>query len=215
VFGDWLQAQLDRRDMTQSQLSRATGRSTAAVNRWVKNLDIPGLDNVQAIARALAMDVYEVAKEAGIDLPGDAPPRRSPDDILAELEANQPVAIPIIKDLVAHMGAGGGFVDDYVYLSPSFRRRSRRNIRAFRAIGDCMLPQIADGDVVIFDMDLEWKPKDVVVARTDGQAIVRRLVEIGGRMVLRSDADGDTHALTEDDHIYGKVIAIQRSLGAA
>ena len=48
AFGDWLDAQLTRRGLTQSQLARETGRSTAAVNRWVKNLDIPTLENLRA-----------------------------------------------------------------------------------------------------------------------------------------------------------------------
>jgi phage repressor protein C with HTH and peptisase S24 domain len=190
---------------------RAADTSSANASRWHSG-SIPSGENIALIARTFGVTTDEIYRVINGE-ESSAP--RSRAELRAELDANEPIEIPLIKDLVAHMGAGGGFVDDYVYLSPSFRRRSHRNIRAIRARGDCMLPQIADGDVVIFDMEAAYRAKDVVVAKADGHAVVRRLMDVAGRMVLRADATGDTHALSEDDEIYGKVIAIQRSLGAA
>lgn len=190
---------------------RAADTSSANASRWYSGV-IPAADNIAVIARVFGVSTDEIYRVINGE-ESSAP--RSRAAIRAELDANEPIEIPLIKDLVAHMGAGGGFVDDYVYLSPSFRRRSHRNIRAIRAHGDCMLPAIEDGDVVIFDMEAHYKPNDVVVANADGHAVVRRLMEVGGRMVLRADATGDTHVLTEDDQIYGKVIATQRSFGVA
>jgi SOS-response transcriptional repressor LexA len=213
-FGDWLQNQLDRKEWSQSDLARVSGLSTTTISKYIAGPDKPSrLKTILSISRALAVPVVEV--QAAIRGEEDLQPaRRSRAELRAEFDATEPIEIPLIKDLVAHMGAGGGFVDDYVYLSPSSRRRSHRHIRAIRARGDCMIPEIADGDVVIFDMDAEYHPRDVVVAKADGHAVVRRLMEVAGRMVLRADATGDTHVLTEEDQIYGKVIATQRSFGA-
>src|SRR3954471_16817620 len=99
----------------------------------------------------LAIDVRVVARQAGIDLPGEMPAPRSAEDILRELEANQPVAVPVIQNIVAHMGAGGGIIEDYLYLPPAYRRGRRKNILAITATGECMEPNINPGDYVIFD----------------------------------------------------------------
>jgi SOS-response transcriptional repressor LexA len=213
-FADWLRNELHKNHWDQAELSRVSGISTTTISRWLSGTHKPGrLTTIEKLATALrvSIDVVQAAIRGDVD----TKPLRSRAELRAELDANEPIEIPLIKDLVAHMGAGGGFVDDYVYLSPSSRRRSHRHIRAIRASGDCMLPQIADGDVVIFDMEAECRPRDVVVAKADGHAVVRRLVEVAGRMVLRADATGDTHVLTEEDEIYGKVIATQRSFGVA
>jgi phage repressor protein C with HTH and peptisase S24 domain len=210
AFGDWLKTELLKRDMSQSKLARATGRSTAAVNRWIKNLDIPTLENIGGIARALGLDIRVVAEQAGIDLPGEKPTRRSRAEVRAEFEATEPVEIPIIKDLVAHMGAGGGFIDDYIFLAPQYRARRRKGLRGIVARGTCMEPEIMDGDAVIFDLDTKAKPGDRVVAVVDGHVLVRRLIEIAGRLALRADADGETHVLDGEDEIYGTVLGVQR-----
>jgi SOS-response transcriptional repressor LexA len=198
--------------MTQSDLARATGRSTAAVNRWVKNGDLPSLDNVQAIARALVMDARIVAEAAGIELPGDRHVVRSADDILAELEANAPVAVPVIQNLVAHMGNANGHVDEYLYLPPPFRKGKRKNILCVVADGDCMAPDINAGDYVIFDTEAKWTANDIVVAAVAGRTYVKRLIEAGKRYVLRGDADGSTLVLGEEDQIFGRVIFMMRPL---
>ena len=70
------------------------------------------------------------------------------------------------------------------------------------------------GEFVIFDPDMRWLPSDVVIVAVDGQVVVRRLVEVAGRLALRADADDDTHVLNDGDQVYGKAISIQRTLGS-
>lgn len=216
AFGDWLISQLSQRDMSQSDLARSTERSTAAVNRWVKNLDVPTLDNVRAIARALGVDVRIAAEQAGIDLPGDTPPPRSVDDILRELEANQPVPVPVVQNVTASMGPGVP-VDEYLYL-PARYRQNRKSILAIRAKGACMEPQITEGDYVIFDKNARWEVGHIVVAVVGGEVFVKRLAKVGGKLVLRGDADGSTislDGLDKDEGVVGRVIQITRPLDDA
>jgi SOS-response transcriptional repressor LexA len=208
-FADWLNNRLNDLEWDQADLVRASGLSSTSVSRYVNGEGIPSRFSVlERIASALRVPVEEI-QDAVRGVEHKAP--RSPEDILAELEANQPVAVPVIHDLVAHMGAGGGFIDDYVYLSPSYRRRRKHNIIAIHARGDCMGPQIADGDFVLIDKDAQAQPNDLVAAAVDGHAIIRRLTEVAGRLVLRADASGETHTLTPEDQIVGKIIQIQRS----
>lgn len=212
TFGGWLRVQIERHYPSQAAFAREVGVIPQAVNNWVLNKNKPELENITEIARALGTDPYTVAKRADIELPGSRPTVRSTEDIIRELEASAAVPVPMITDLVAHMGSGGGFVDDYVYLPPDYRRGRKKTIIGIYAKGDCMMPEIRDGDAVIFDREEPWEPDDVVVATLDGHAVVRRLAEVGGRMVLRADADGETHALTDVDSIVGKVIWVMHRM---
>ncbi len=210
--GEWLQSEILSRYPSQAEFARAAGVRSQYVSNWISGKVDLSIDFLPAVARGLSLDPRIVADKMDIPLPGGIPERRSPEELWAEVNMNLPVAVPVITDLVAHMGSGGGFVDDYAFLPASYRSRRRRNYRAIAARGDCMKPEITDGDVVIFDLDSRWHPNDVVVAAVDGHVVVRRLVEIAGRPALRSDADGDTHALTDGDQIFGKAISIQRTL---
>lgn len=210
TFGAWLRHQIERLYPSQAAFAREIGVIPQVVNNWVLDKNKPEMETLAAIARALGVSHFEVAERAGIALPGVRPAPRSFDDAFAEAEALKPVPIPIIKDLVAHMGAGGGFIDDYIFLPPQYRVRRRKGLRGIVARGTCMEPEIKDGDAVIFDLDTKAKPGDRVVAAVDGHVLVRRLVEIAGRLALRADADGETHVLGGEDEIYGTVLGVQR-----
>lgn len=208
-FGEWFQAQLNKREWEQADFARYAGTSTPNVSRWIGGV-VPGSRNIARIAETLGVSAEEIY--AVIRGGADYKAPRSYEDILAELEVNQPVVVPVIRDVVAHMGAGGGFIDDYVFLPPVYRKRRSKNILSLIAHGDCMAPQIEDGDVVVFDKDAPWKANDIVVAGIDGQAVIRRLVEIGGKSMLRADADGSTHSFSGVDNIFGRVIYVMRPL---
>jgi transcriptional regulator with XRE-family HTH domain len=48
-----LEVALEERRLSQAQLARATGKSEAQVNRWVKGKVVPSRDNQDLILRAL------------------------------------------------------------------------------------------------------------------------------------------------------------------
>lgn len=210
--GNWLLSEILSRYPSQAEFARAAGVRPQYVSNWVSGKIDLSVDFLPAVAHALFHDPRLVARKMGIPLPGEIPEPRSPEDILAELEANQPVAVPVIRDVVAHMGAGGGFIDDYVFLPPVYRKRRSKNILSLIARGHCMAPQIEDGDIVVFDKDAPWKANDIVVAGIDGLAVIRRLVEVGGKPMLRADADGSTHAFSGVESIFGRVIYVMRPL---
>jgi len=64
-FGDWLKAELDRRDWNMSDLARRMNSDPSAVGRWVRNDRIPDPQSCDVIADALGIDVDRVLVLAG------------------------------------------------------------------------------------------------------------------------------------------------------
>jgi SOS-response transcriptional repressor LexA len=212
-FGSWLRIQIERLYPSQAAFARQIGVIPQAVNNWVLDKNKPELESITAIAQALGTDPYTVASRAEIELPGSRPAVRSVDDILRELEANQPVPVPVVQNVTASMGPGIP-VDEYLYL-PARYRQNRKTILAVRAKGACMEPQISEGDYVIFDKNARWGVGNIVVAVIEGEVFVKRLALVGGKQVLRGDADGSIvslEGLTKDDGVVGRVIQITRPL---
>lgn len=211
-FGEWLIERMHNRDMNQSDLARAVGRSTATVSRWANNLDTPSDSNLRAIARAIGATDAEISNAAGVNLIASSPSPRSVEDIIAELEAQAPIAIPVVQNITASAGPGE-HVSEYIYLPPTLRRgKNKNNILGIVASGQCMEPQIMRGDYVIFDRDAAPKVGNIVVASVDGEVYVKRLVEVGGKKVLRGDADGCVVSLNGEAEVIGVVMYIHRPL---
>lgn len=209
--GAWLRGEIRRQYPSQAAFARAAAVPSQYVSNWVHGKVALSLEYLPAVARALHMDPRTVAERMGIPLPDRAPPPRSAEDILAELEAHAPVAVPVVQNVVASMGSGAP-IEEFLYLPPHYRRGTRNRILAVKAEGECMEPNVHAGDYVIFDKDAPWKAGDIVVAAVDGQVMVKRLMCNGTGYVLRADATGETRTLSDDDHVFGRVIQITRPL---
>ncbi len=210
--GQWLKASLKRRYASQAAFARAAGVPGQYISNWTTGKVALSLEYLPAVARALAVDVHVVAQNMHIPLPGLAPPMRTPEEMLAELEANVPVTVPVVQNVIASMGNGLP-VEEFLYLPPLFRRTDRNRILAVVAEGQCMEPEIRTGDYVIFDKDAQWQVGDIVLAAVEGQMLVKRLAR--GKdytLILQADATGDTISITEDAQIFGRVIWISRPL---
>ena len=210
--GQWLKASLKRRYASQAAFARAAGVPGQYISNWTTGKVALSLEYLPAVARALAVDVHVVAQNMHIPLPGLVPPMRTPEEMLAELEANVPVTVPVVQNVIASMGNGLP-VEEFLYLPPLFRRTDRNRILAVVAEGQCMEPEIRTGDYVIFDKDAQWQVGDIVLAAVEGQMLVKRLAR--GKdytLILQADATGDTISITEDAQIFGRVIWISRPL---
>jgi len=64
-FGRWLQRQLDRHDLNQSEFGRRAGVSSSTVNAWVRGERLPDPSSCDLIADALGYPVEVVMKIAG------------------------------------------------------------------------------------------------------------------------------------------------------
>lgn len=65
TFGNWLQRQLMRREMTAAELARTTGYSPGAVSKWRNNTRIPDWAACVEIADALDLPVEHVLAATG------------------------------------------------------------------------------------------------------------------------------------------------------
>lgn len=65
-FANWLQREMDRRRMTQADLARASGLSTAAISRIISGVRRVGPSACRAIARALNLPEESVFRRAGL-----------------------------------------------------------------------------------------------------------------------------------------------------
>jgi len=50
------------------------------------------------------------------------------------------------------------------------------------------------------------------MAGVDRPTVIRRLMDVGGKPMLRADADDSTHSFTAVDNIFGRVIYVMRPL---
>ncbi len=136
----------------------------------------------------------------------EVPPLPRPfDAILAELEASQPIAIPLSDPL--HFAAGDGVVEDYAYWARP--KASNRNIRGIIARGNCLAPEIKEGEIVFVDTDLPPESGDIVIASIGDRVMAKRYRENSNGVWLESN---DERINAGECIIHGVVIAVERRL---
>lgn len=65
-FGEWLQNEINKRNWSQADLSRATGLTTSAISRLLTGERGPGPEAARAIAHALNLPEIYVFQVAGL-----------------------------------------------------------------------------------------------------------------------------------------------------
>lgn len=182
-FGLWLANEIDKRDWKQADLARELHVNTGVISSWVNGQRRPSYESCLSIARALTIDPEIVVAKAGRETTTLRRPR-SFDDILRELDAERPVAVPIIEQ-IASAGRGEPAIG-YVYLPPMGRRRP--GLFAMRVRGQCMSPRIEDGDTIIVDREQPAEIGKIVLAVAGDNwdvVLVKKLVERDGRRWLQ------------------------------
>lgn len=207
-FGEWLRIQLDRRDWTQSDLARRLGMKSGVISSWINGVRRPSHDSCFAIARELGVDPELVVAKAGRrTLQQERNRPESFDDIFRRLEAQRPIAVPIVEQ-VASAGRGAGVIEGYVYLPPVEGRRPE--LFAMPVKGNCMDPEISPGDTIIVNKELPPTPGRLVVAVVDGgDVLVKRLMRRGNDCFLEA-RDGTSFRVDDRVHIVGVVIQINK-----
>lgn len=203
-FGEWLLQQLERRDWTQADFARLSHLSNTNISRWINNERVPSSQSCLRIAKVFDMNEDLVLSLAGHKEPlGKPKPARSFDDILRELDAERPVAVPIIEQ-IASAGRGEAAVG-YVYLPPMGRRRP--GLFAMRVRGQCMSPRIEDGDTIIVDREQPAEVGKIVLAVAGddwNMVLVKYLVDRGGKRWLEP-LQGSPILVDESVRIVGVV----------
>ena len=198
--------------ITMSQLSEKSGVCLSHIARVEKGERFPSALVLRRLAKPLHLSEGQLLATAeyltnpiGAFNISDLRPR-SPQEVLAELQAIQPVAIPIYdQEVLAKEGMEGMEAIEFAYWAP--RRAADRNIRGLRVNGECLAPRIEDGDIVFFDTDIEPEDGNIVVVQMDNQLLVKRYRKLKERTLLE-----DNHGLVEENEamIRGVVLAVEK-----
>ena len=121
------------------------------------------------------------------------------------------VAVPVI-DQEASASLRGGVVLDNIYLpNEAVPEHRRRDTLALRVRGNCLAPDIMDGDTVIVDLAATPESGNPVVASVDNLLHVKRLrVKSSGRWYLTSN-EGELEI--EPRQVDGVVVGLYRAMG--
>lgn len=159
VKADGLKVERRRLEMgfsTQGALAEAAGVNQSTVSRMERGVGVQP-DSAEAVARALGVDLRDLAENADDD----------PDlvDVWtysgATLSGGQPFAI-------------GQHAGSYRVSSPEERGH---NFQLFSVSGECMAPRIEGGDKVVVDTTRanDWREGDTVAVRHEGALLVKRI----------------------------------------
>lgn len=134
---------------------------------------LPSRDVLIALARVLETTENELLAAAGYLPQHKTPPpprKRSPQDILRELEESTPI---MVSETSQPASAGAGIAADaeqWPYWPPPGERQHRHI--AVEVTGDCLVPRLLPGQRAIVNLDASPRHGDIVLAIHDGEAIL-------------------------------------------
>lgn len=165
-------------------------RSTHGVARHLEALERKGFIRRDSRARAIQVCPEVLRRRGAADSVGMVP-------LLAEVAAGQPITA--VED------AEGFFPVPAEWLSSSSSNF------LLRVRGRSMAEAIQPGDLVLVERCSTARNGEIVVARIEDEATVKRYYREPGRIVLRADnPDYDNLVFTDDVPILGRVTALFR-----
>lgn len=104
-------------------------------------------------------------------------------------------------------------IESWVNLPTNFIRR-RKNVFVLRVMGESMKDVgILDSDLVIVDPQALIKNRDIVVALLQGEATVKRYIEVSGRKYLKAENPKYKNIYPKEEwSISGKVVGVIRQI---
>lgn len=177
-FQDRMKEVMLNRNITQSELSKATGITQSSISDWMRGKYQPKQDKVDIIAKAL--DVT----------PSYLMGWNSSDDVdLTKIKGIMPLKklrrIPILgqfacgNPILAEENYIGYFTADDKYLDSDFCLYSR---------GDSMIgAEISDGDLVFIKKQSDVDDGEIAAVLIDDEATLKRVYKIADKVQLRAD----------------------------
>lgn len=167
-----IQQKLEEKNLKQADIARATGKSTAAVTKWLKGDNIPKAENLKAIAKLL-----NVSDEWLLTGKGDEQASKKID--LGESNVtfvNSPlVQVPLLDYVQAGLFHEVGY-DGINPLGASWTTYEGARpecVFSLKVEGLSMAPEFMPGDEIIVDGSLEAKPGSLVIAQEVQHGIAR------------------------------------------
>lgn len=224
-----IQQKLDEKKLKQADIARATGKSTAAVTKWLRGENTPKTESLKEIAKLLEVNDEWLLTGKGLPNQESATYLQSVEtwDDSTPLDDDE-VEIPFFKDF--SFACGSGAINEHIANEKRKLRMSKATLRnlsiskenavAATATGDSMSPTIQDGDTIHIDLGRkDIKDGRIFVICIGGLHYAKRLYNMpfgGVRIVSDNAAEYPEIVLTAEDRtqqdfqIYGWVWQIAR-----
>ncbi|MEO6593894.1 MAG: transcriptional repressor LexA [Planctomycetota bacterium] len=131
------------------------------------------------------------------------------------------ILVPLLVPLLGRVQAGAlteaiEEADDHVVVETrrSAGERPAGELFALRVRGDSMAPEMLEGDLLIVRRQPRAEHGDIVIAMVDGEATVKRLRLVRGRVELHASNPRFRPIVPEGElTLLGKVIELRRAIG--
>ena len=203
LFYERLRELMHRSSLNQTRLSELTGIDAGTISRWKTRGTTPKKGTLLKLSEALKCSVDELAGEPASLNRGELAPTQNSRLVPV-------VAVPLLGRVPAGIPEQiEEQVEDYV----SFPGVSDGTY-ALRAHGESMVPSIRHDDFVLFRIDQDVRPGQVVVVNNEfGESMLKRLKEKNGELWLTSD-NPEYQAVRPNAHyrIMGVVVRVIRDV---
>lgn len=194
-----IKQKLDEKHLLQADIARATGKSTAAVSKWLSGENQPKTESLKKIAELLGTTDEWLLTGRSSNLPAklqnilDTTARHV---ISTEIDPLTKIWLPLM-DIFFSCGDGQDIEVHYeqtkktLAFEPDFltsRGVKEKNVRLLYARGDSMEMYIYDGDIFAIDIsDTEIRDGQIYAVYFEGEAFLKQVFkEAGGTLVLHS-----------------------------
>jgi transcriptional regulator with XRE-family HTH domain len=209
-----LQQVREEKRLSARALSMAIGKGEAyiqALESGLRNKKLPSYEIVSAIARELGVDPAYLVYGSSGNAP-TAPRRQLTDQELFERFGIRPYDAPIsVEGVYASAGPGAGLPQDIDDSIPREYARTKY-LREVTVHGDCMVPDLYPGEVVVYNTRLSPEIGKIMVAlRDEEELIVKRLVLVGDDQFLHPN-EGMNIRVDDRIRFLGRAVAVTRRL---
>ena len=211
-----IQLKLEEKNLKQADIARATGKSTAAVTKWLRGENIPKADSLKHIARLLGVsDVWLLTGK-------DVAPRLDNNVDLSQKIALEGRPIPVISWVQAGSWTGVESVPRDTEFSEWLPPNADcgKNGYALVVRGLSMSPKFEPEDRIYVNPDIQTfdlKTNDLVIVSCtgDNETTFKKLIIEGDEKYLQPLNplwQEKIIQLTEDCRLVGKVVGLYRKI---
>ena len=175
--------------LSQNALAEYIGASSGAMSRWMTGQETPRPAYCRKLAKYFKVPEEEVLRAAGHLSPDpSAMTNQAPEGVpLDQLPVGD--LLEAIEDMVpvpylGEASAGPGTWNEPVTYLPKGVLGRRRFVTRTLVRGDCMAPDIRDGETVLVDMAAEWRDGDIVAATIGNEVVIKRFKKEGDAYFL-------------------------------
>lgn len=222
MLHDRIQQKLDELHLKQADIARATGKSTAAVTKWLRGENVPKADSLKQIAQLLnTTDEWLLTGKTGLPAKVQSILDNTARHVIStEIDPASKIWLPLM-DISFSCGDGVNIECHFeetkkkLAFEPDFlqsRGVKEQNVRLLYARGDSMELFIFDGDIFAIDIsDTEIRDGQIYAVYFEGEALLKQVFkEAGGTLVLHSfNSRYRDKIVSEDNGASFKVIGRQ------